>query len=120
MWSTREGNGKPLQYSCFESPMNSMKRQNNRLLKEELPRSVSAQYVTGGQWRPGGETSHPRSGAARRSHLAPEARGGDLEEPTQTRGQGRQPGRATQGVLAAQALEGQEELSHVEGQERWW
>ena len=73
-----------------------------------------------GQWRPGGDTSHPRSGAARRSHLEPEARGGDLEEPTQPRGQGRQPGRATQGVLAAQALEGQEELSHVEGQERWW
>ena len=40
MWSTGEGNGKPLQYSCLENPMNSMKRQNDRILKEELPRSV--------------------------------------------------------------------------------
>ena len=44
-------NGKPLQYSCLENPMNSMKRQNDRILKEELPRSVGAQYATGGQWR---------------------------------------------------------------------
>ena len=51
MWSTGEGNGKPLQYSCLENPVNSMKRQNNRILKEELPRSVGAQYVTGDQWR---------------------------------------------------------------------
>ena len=51
MWSTGEGNGKPLQYSCLENPMNSMKRQNDRLLKEELPRSVGAQYATGDQWR---------------------------------------------------------------------
>ena len=51
MWSTREGNGKPLQYSCLENPMNSMKRQNERIVKEELPRSVGAQYATGGQWR---------------------------------------------------------------------
>ena len=43
MWSTAEGNGKPLQYSCLENPMNSMKRQNDRILKEELPRSVGAQ-----------------------------------------------------------------------------
>ena len=50
MWSTGEGNGKPLQYSCLESPMNSMKRQNDRILKEELPRSVGAQYATGDQW----------------------------------------------------------------------
>ena len=42
MWSTGEGNGKPLQYACLESPMNSMKRQNNRILKEELPRLVGA------------------------------------------------------------------------------
>ena len=49
--STREGNGKPLQYSCLENPMNSMKRQNERILKEELPRSVGAQYATGDQWR---------------------------------------------------------------------
>ena len=51
MWSTAEGNGKPLQYSCLENPMNSMKRQNDRILKEELPRLVGAQYATGDQWR---------------------------------------------------------------------
>ena len=51
MWSTGEGNGKPLQYSCLENPMNSMKGQNDRILKEELPRSVGAQYATGDQWR---------------------------------------------------------------------
>ena len=51
MWSTGEGNGKPLQYSCLKNPMNSMKRQNDRILKEELPRSVGAQYATGDQWR---------------------------------------------------------------------
>ena len=51
MWSTGEGNGKPLQYSCLENPMNSMKRQNDRILKEELLRSVGAQYATGDQWR---------------------------------------------------------------------
>ena len=50
MWSTGEGNGKPLQYSCLENPMNCMKRQNERILKEELPRSVGAQYATGDQW----------------------------------------------------------------------
>ena len=49
--STGEGNGKPLQYSCLENHMNSMKRQNDRILKEELPRSVGAQYATGDQWR---------------------------------------------------------------------
>ena len=49
MWSTGEGNGKPLQYSCLENPMDSMKRQNDRILKEELPRSVGAQYATGDQ-----------------------------------------------------------------------
>ena len=47
MWSTGEGNGKPLQYSCFENLMNSMKRQTDRTLKDELPRSVGAQYATG-------------------------------------------------------------------------
>ena len=55
MWSTGEGNGKPLQYSCLENPTNSMKRQNDRILKEELPRSVGAQYATGDQW-----TNNPR------------------------------------------------------------
>ena len=51
MWSTGEGNGKPLQYSCLENPMNRMRRQNDTILKEKLPRSVSAQYATGDQWR---------------------------------------------------------------------
>ena len=51
MWSSGEGNRKPLQYSCLENPMNSMKRQNDRILKEELLRSVGAQYTTGDQWR---------------------------------------------------------------------
>ena len=51
MWSTGEGNGKPLQYSCLENPMNSMKSQKDRTLKDELPRSVGAQYATGDQWR---------------------------------------------------------------------
>ena len=51
MWSTGKGNGKPLQCSCLENPMNSMKRQNDRILKEELPRSVGAQYATGDHWR---------------------------------------------------------------------
>ena len=51
MWSTGEGNGKPLQYSCLENPMNSMKRQKDRTLKDELPRSVGAQYASGDQWR---------------------------------------------------------------------
>ena len=50
MWSTGEGNGKPPQYSCLENPMKSMKRQNDRILKGELPRLVGAQYATGVQW----------------------------------------------------------------------
>ena len=50
-WSTGEGNGKPLQYSCLENPMNSMKRQRDRTPKDELPRLVGAQYATGDQWR---------------------------------------------------------------------
>ena len=51
MWFTGEGNGKPLQYSCLENPMNSMKGQKDRILKGELPRSVGAKYATGDQWR---------------------------------------------------------------------
>ena len=50
-WSTRERNGKPLQYSCLENLMNSMKRQKDRTLKDELPRLVGAQYAPGDQWR---------------------------------------------------------------------
>ena len=93
---------------------------------EELPRIR-------GQWQPGGDTLRPRSGASRRSHLAPEARGGDPEEPPQARGQGQQLGGATHargqslrpegaalGAVAEQAQEGLEELSQVEGQERRW
>ena len=51
MWSTGEGNGKPLQYSCLENPINSRKRQKDRTLEDELPRSVGAQYATGDPWR---------------------------------------------------------------------
>ena len=51
MWSTGEGNGKLLQYSCLENPMNSMKRQKDRILKEELPRLVGARYAPGDHWR---------------------------------------------------------------------
>ena len=51
MWSTGEGSGKPLLYSCLENPMNSMKRQKDRILKDELLRSIGAQYATGDQWR---------------------------------------------------------------------
>ena len=51
VWSTGEGNGKPLQYSCLQNPMNSTKRKNDRISKKELPRSLGAQYATGDQWR---------------------------------------------------------------------
>ena len=51
MWSTGDRNGKPLQYSCLENPMNSMKEQKDRTLEDELFRSVGAQYATGDQWR---------------------------------------------------------------------
>ena len=51
MWSTGEGNATLLQHSCLENPTNSMKRRNDMILKEELPRSVGAQYATGDQWR---------------------------------------------------------------------
>ena len=50
-WSTGEGNGKPPQYSCAENPMNSMKRQKDMTLKDELPRSVDVRYATGEEWR---------------------------------------------------------------------
>ena len=51
MWSTGEGNGKPFQYSCLEKPMNSMKRQKDRTLKDELPKLVGAQYTPGEEWK---------------------------------------------------------------------
>ena len=85
-----------------------------------------------GQW-PRGATLSLRSGVAGRSHLTPEARGSDPDEPpraqgqgrqlggaTHARGQGQQLGGATRGAVAAQAQEGLEELSHIEGQEGWW
>ena len=59
MWFTGEGNGKPLQYSCLENPMNSMKRQKDRTLKDELSRSVGAQYAPGDQW---GDNSRKNEG----------------------------------------------------------
>ena len=104
-------------------------------------RSYLASEVRGGSWektphvrgqgrQPRGAIPRPRSGTAGRSHLAPETRGGDPEEPpraqgqgrqlggtTHTRGQGQRPGGATRGAVAAQAQEGLEELSHIEGQE---
>ena len=51
IWSTGEGNGKPLQYSCLENPMNSIKSQKYMTLKDELPRLVGTQYATGEEWR---------------------------------------------------------------------
>ena len=51
MWSTGEGNSKPLQYSCHENPMNNMKKQNGRTLKIELSKTIGAQYATGDQWK---------------------------------------------------------------------
>ena len=51
MWSTGERNGKPPQYTCLENPLNTMKRQKDRTLKDELPRSAGAQYATGDEWR---------------------------------------------------------------------
>ena len=56
MLSTGKGNGEPLEYSCLENLMNSTKRQKDRILKDELPRSVGAQYATGDQWRKNEET----------------------------------------------------------------
>ena len=60
-WSTGDWNGKPFQYSCFENPINSMKRQKDRTLKDELPRSVGAQYATGDQWKITPERMNRRS-----------------------------------------------------------
>ena len=63
MWSTGEENGKPLQHSCLEDSTKSMKRQNNRTLKDELPKSVGAQNATGEEWRNssrGNEEAEPR------------------------------------------------------------
>ena len=70
MWSTGEGNGKPLQYSCLENPMNSVKRQNNRILNEELPRSVGVQYATGDDRR---NNSRKKEGVEPKQKLYPVA-----------------------------------------------
>ena len=67
MWSTGEGNGKPLQYSCLKNPMNSIKRQKDRTVKDELPRSVGAQYATGDQWR-NNSRKNERDGAKQKQH----------------------------------------------------
>ena len=68
MWLTGEGNGKPLQDSCLENPMNSMKRQNDRILKEEFPRSVGEQYTAGDQWR---NNSRKNGGMKRKQKQCP-------------------------------------------------
>ena len=68
MWSTGEGNGKPLQYSCLENPKNSMKKQKDTTLKDELPSSVSAQYASGDQWRNNSRKSE-RTEPKQKQHL---------------------------------------------------
>ena len=73
-WSTGEGDGKPLQYSCLENPMNSMKRQKDRTLKNELPRSVGAQYATGDQWR-NNSTKNEEMGPKKKQHPVVEVTG---------------------------------------------
>ena len=83
---------------------------------EVRDRGPECQAGTAQHW-PGGATLRPLSGVAGRSHLPPEARGGDPEEPPHTRGQGQWPGGATQGAVAARAQKGLEEPSHIEGQE---
>ena len=65
LWPTGEGNGKPLRYSCLENPMNSMRREKDRTLKDELPRSVGAQYATGDQWRNNSRKNEENRGKAK-------------------------------------------------------
>ena len=69
MWSTGEGNGKPLQYSCLENHVNSMKRQTDRTLKDELLRLVGAQYVTGDQWRNNSRKNEGMEPKQKQDHL---------------------------------------------------
>ena len=69
MWSTGEGSGKPRQYSCVENPMNSMKRQKDRTLKVELPRSVGAQYAIGDQWRNNSRKNEEMEPRQKQAHL---------------------------------------------------
>ena len=68
-WSTGEGNGKPLQYSYFENPMNSMKRQKDRTLKDELPRLVGTEYATRNQWRNNSERMKRQSQSKNNTQL---------------------------------------------------
>ena len=74
MWSTGEGNGKPLQYSCLENPMDSMKRQNDKTLKDKLTRSVGAQYATGDQWRNNSRTNEETE-SKQKQHLVVDVMG---------------------------------------------
>ena len=69
MQSTGEGNDKPLQYSCLENPMNSMKRQKDRTLKDELTTSVGAQYATGDQWRDNSRKNEETEPKQNNTHL---------------------------------------------------
>ena len=69
MWSTGEANGKPLQYSCLENPMNSMNRQKDRTLKDKLTRSVGAQYATRDQWRNNFKRMKRQSQSKNNTHL---------------------------------------------------
>ena len=74
MWSTGEGNGKPLQYSCLENPMNSMKRQNDRIPKEELAGSLGSQYATGDQRR-NNSRKNEETGSKQKQHPAVDVSG---------------------------------------------
>ena len=70
MWSTGEGNGKPVQYSCLENPMNSMKRQkDSRTLKDEVPRLVGSQYATGEEWRNNSRKNEEMEPSENNAHL---------------------------------------------------
>ena len=69
MWSTRELNDKPLQYSCLENPMNSVKRQKDRTLEDELPRLIGAQYATGKEWRNTPERMKRKSQSRKKSQF---------------------------------------------------
>ena len=77
-WFTGEGNGKPLQYSCLENPMNSIKRQNDRILKEKLPRSVGAQYATGHHWRKNSRKNEEME-SKQKQHLALDVTGNEIK-----------------------------------------
>ena len=75
-WSTGEGNGKPLQYSCLENPMNSMKRQKDMTLKDEFPRSVGVQYATGEERR-NSSTKKEEAEQKQKQHPVEDVSGGE-------------------------------------------